>query len=143
MDWTVQPQSPQRIAGERRQDHRYDIELELHWKLIRRKRVVDSGVGRTLDLSSSGVLFDATRSLAHGFNVELSVSWPVLLHNVAPMQLLITGKIVRVEGSRAAIRCIQHEFRTAGTAAEHRNPMPAAARTPQVWSSLAGVSNQF
>jgi hypothetical protein len=143
MDWTVQPKPPQRIAGERRQDHRYDIELDLHWKLIRRKRVVSTGVGRTLDLSSSGVLFDAKRELSQGFNVELSVSWPVLLHNVAPMQLLITGKIVRVEGSRVAVRCTQHEFRTAGISAEHRNLVGAATRPPQGWSSQAGIANQL
>jgi hypothetical protein len=143
MDWTGQPKPLQRIAGERRQDHRYDIDLELRWKLIRRKRVVDSGTGRTIDLSSGGVLFEAARELAHGFNVELSIAWPVLLHNVAPMQLVIIGKIVRVKGSQTAIRTLQHEFRTTGVPAEHRGVLAAATRTPVPWFNESGGLNRL
>jgi hypothetical protein len=47
--------------------------------------------------------------------VELSIAWPALLHNIAPMQLVVSGRIVRAEGARAAVRMVQHEFRTAGS----------------------------
>src|SRR5690348_4094691 len=87
-----------RIAGDRRQDRRYQLHLEVKWKLIRRRRVLDTGTGQTLDVSSGGMLFDAGRHLPEGLNVELSISWPVLLHNVAPMQLVASGKIVRSNG---------------------------------------------
>ena len=46
------------------------------------------------------------------------------LHNVAPMQLVATGKIVRCNGRQVAIQTTQHEFRTAGISAEHRNAQP-------------------
>ena len=120
MDWLEQPKAVDSIAGERRGDRRYEIHLELKWRLIRRKKVVQSGVGHTLDFSSGGVLFDAGRELVAGLNVELSVSWPVLLHKIKPMQLVISGKIVRVQGTRAALRMTQHEFRTAAMATAHR-----------------------
>ncbi|MBZ5625962.1 MAG: PilZ domain-containing protein [Acidobacteriia bacterium] len=120
------------IGGERRYDRRYQLQLELRWKLIRRKKVLDSGAGRTIDLSSSGILFDAVQALPVGLNVELSVSWPVLLHNVAPMQLVVSGRIVRSSGSQVAIHVTQHEFRTVGIPAEHRPVLVTAARTPQV-----------
>ena len=58
-----------------------------------------------------------------GLNVELSIAWPVLLHNVAPMQLVVSGRIVRSEGRRTAIQMMQHEFRTAGTPIDRRNPL--------------------
>jgi hypothetical protein len=103
------------IAGERRADKRYTLLLDLRWKLVRRRRVLESGTGHTLDLSSSGILLDAGRHLPEGLNLELSVSWPVLLHNVAPLQLSVSGRIVRSEGSQAAIQMVQHEFRTART----------------------------
>jgi hypothetical protein len=118
------------IAGERRFDRRYQLQLELRWKLIRRRKLQDTGVGRTIDLSSGGIMFDATRPLPVGLNVELSVSWPVLLHNVAPMQLVICGRIVRASGSHAAVQVTQHEFRTVGVPADPRLAAVAASRTP-------------
>jgi len=121
----------ERIGGDRRFDRRYQLQLEVRWKLIRRKKVQDSGAGRTIDLSSGGVLFDAKRPLPVGLNVELSISWPVLLHNVAPMQLVASGRIVRSIGAQVAIHITQHEFRTVGNPHDHRQ-MSAAARTPGV-----------
>lgn len=126
------------IAGDRRRDKRYETELDLRWKLIRRRRVLESGEGRTLDLSSGGILFDAGRPLPAGLNVELSIAWPVLLHAVAPLQLMVYGKIVRSDGRRTAVRMVQHEFRTAGTAMERR--LALAVSTQPVLSHLSRVS---
>jgi hypothetical protein len=102
------------IHGERRADRRYPIELELRYKLIRRKKVLETGVGRTLDLSSGGIMFETERPLPRGFSVELAVHWPVLLRNIAPLHLIVKGKVVRTEDGRTAIRMSQHEFRTMG-----------------------------
>ena len=118
------------IGGDRRQDRRYHLQLELKWKLIRRRRVLDTGTGQTVDVSSGGILFDAGRHLPEGLNVELSIAWPVLLHNVAPMQLVAAGKIVRGDGHRVAIRTAQHEFRTVGIPSEHRNVLAGATHNP-------------
>jgi hypothetical protein len=120
------------IGGDRRQDRRYQLQLELKWKLIRRRRVLDTGTGQTVDISSGGFLFDAGRHLPDGLNVELSVAWPVLLHNVAPIQLVATGKVVRANGRHVAIQIIQHEFRTTGSPAEHRGMRAAAAPNPAI-----------
>jgi hypothetical protein len=114
------------INGERRSDRRYDLRLEARWKLIRRRRVLDTGSGQTIDLSSGGLLLEAGRPLPVGLNVELSVSWPVLLHNTAPLQLVVTGRIVRSEGSLAGIRMVQHEFRTVAVQTEQRRVAAAA-----------------
>src|SRR6266481_9117728 len=100
--FSIDPENPQEneetIAGDRRTDRRYDITLELRWKLIRRRRVLDTGTGTTADLSSGGLQFDAGRHLPEGLNVEVSINWPVLLHNVAPLQLIVIGRIVRARG---------------------------------------------
>jgi len=121
------------IAGDRRQDRRYQLQLECKWKLIRRRRVLDTGTGHTIDASSGGLLFDAGRHLPEGLNVELSIAWPVLLHNVAPMQLVASGKIVRSNGRHAAIHTVTHEFRTAG--------IPAQQRTAKTGQDPAVLSN--
>ena len=90
----------------------------------------DSGVGRTIDVSSGGILFDASRPLPVGLNVELSVSWPVLLHNVAPLQLVVSGRIVRVHNHQIAVQMVQHEFRTAGLGGEKNHMLATAGRGP-------------
>lgn len=134
-----QPHEQESIGGERRRDRRYDIQLELRWKLIRRRKVLESGTGRTIDFSSKGVLFDAFRELAPGLGVELSISWPVLLQDAASMRLVVSGKIVRVNGTQAAVRISQHEFRTAGVPQGPRVWPPSAGRTPSaVWLNVAG-----
>ena len=106
--------------------------------MIRRRRILDTGTGQTIDLSSGGILFDAGRHLPEGLNVELSVSWPVLLHNVAPMQLVISGRIKRSNGRTAGIQTNQHEFRTAGGSTEPRaKGMTATPGNPALLSSRA------
>jgi len=87
-------------------------------------------VGRTIDLSGGGILFEAHRTLPVGLNVELSIAWPILLHNAAPLQLLVSGRIVRVSGSRVAIRMTQHEFHTAGLPTGERDVPAPGSRTP-------------
>ena len=113
MTRTKQCNETEGIAGERRFDRRYELQLKLRWKLIRRRKLQDAGVGRTLDLSSGGIQFDAARPLPVGLNVELSISWPVLLRAVSPMQLVVSGRIVRSYGTHSAIQVAQREFRTA------------------------------
>jgi hypothetical protein len=120
MDWAEEAEKIDSINGDRRHDRRYRIHLDLRWKLIRRRRVLDTGVGQTVDLSSGGILFDPGRQLPVGLNVELAIAWPVLLRNEAPMQLLVSGRIVRTVQNRIAVAMTQHEFRTAGAPADQR-----------------------
>jgi len=127
----------QRIAGDRRQDRRYSLQLDCRWKLIRRRRVLDSGTGNTIDLSSGGLQFDAGRHLPEGLNVEVSINWPVLLHNVAPLQLVVSGRIVRARGRMIAVRSVQHEFRTIGVPTEQLNSLGGPRGGPTMLASPA------
>jgi hypothetical protein len=132
MAWAEQTKQIDGINGDRRYDRRYGIALDLRWKLVRRRKVLDSGTGSTLDLSSGGILFNGGRQLPVGLNVELSISWPALLHNVAAMQLVVSGRIVRTNGLQTAIHMTQHEFRTTGIPTDHRGVLATAARTPSL-----------
>ena len=124
----TEPNPTDQIGGERRSDRRYDIALNVRWKLIRRRRVLDSGTGKTIDVSSGGLLLETDRELPSGLNIELSISWPVLLHNVAPLQLVVAGRVVRTTGQRIGIRMTQHEFRTMSIPAERRNELAVVPR---------------
>jgi hypothetical protein len=109
------------------------MQLQLRWKLVRRRRELDAGTGRTIDMSSGGILFQAGCELPPGMNVELSIAWPALLHNVRPMQLFVTGRVVRSQGDWAAIRTLTHEFRTVGI------PMPQREMTMPRSDRAGGV----
>jgi hypothetical protein len=120
MEWSEEAEQLDGINGDRRQDRRYRIHLDLRWKLIRRRRVLESGVGQTVDLSSGGIFFDPGRQLPIGLRVELAITWPVLLRNEAPMQLIVSGRIVRAGQNGVGVSMSQHEFRTSGTLSDPR-----------------------
>ena len=103
----------QSVAGEdQRAARRYSIKLPVQWKLKQGSRVVESGTGTTVNLSSRGILFETNGDLRVGPKIELSISWPFLLLRAVSLQLLVAGEIVRVRGRRVALRMLHHEFRT-------------------------------
>jgi hypothetical protein len=104
-------------AGDRRRDRRYEIQLDLCWKLIYLCRVLETGTGRTIDLSNGGVHYETGRRFPAGLDMELSIAWPAIVDEMAPRQLVVCGKIVRSDGGRTVIRKHQHEFRCAGAGA--------------------------
>lgn len=101
-------------ANDRRANRRYGLRLNLRWKVIRRRQIAETGDGVTIDVSSGGILFEADRPLPIGLAVELSVAWPVLLHNVAQLQLVVSGRVVRSRDGCTALQMMKHEFRTVG-----------------------------
>ena len=96
---------------ERRLDRRYPISIELAFKVRRGGRVVQSGTGRTLDVSSRGVLFESESELPPAGRIDLTLAWPVLLNEEVGLNLCVTGHPVRVEGNRAAITFTRYVFR--------------------------------
>jgi PilZ domain len=100
--------------ADQRLNRRYPIALEIEYKLLRKGRVERLGLGRTLNVSSGGVLFEANEPLPAGSSVELLMQWPFMLEGVCPLKLVILGSVVRSDGKGVAVRTKHHEFRTAG-----------------------------
>ena len=98
--------------GDRRSRRRYAVALAVRWKLLPGKTVPQSGTGLTLNLSSHGMLFQTDRELRPGWGIEASIAWPVLLSNVARLQLVMAGEVVWTAGGIVAVRIRHHEFRT-------------------------------
>jgi hypothetical protein len=97
---------------ERRIKVRFPLHRELRYKLLEDDTIVASGCGETLDVSSGGVSMSLDQPLTEGAFVELSISWPVLLDQTCPMRLIAFGRVVRIEGKRAACTIDKYEFRT-------------------------------
>lgn len=98
--------------NERRNAERMSIEREVHYRVLNKKDGEAEAIGRTLNISSSGVLFTTQHMLPPGRRLELAISWPAQLDNRCSLKLVARGRVVRYEGDRAALEILQHEFRT-------------------------------
>ena len=100
--------------GDQRSNGRYPIALELQYKLLNKGRVQSLGSGKTLNISSGGVLFEADNLLPTSGPIELALSWPFLLEGVCGLKLVMRGRIVRSDAKATAVKAEFHEFRTSG-----------------------------
>jgi hypothetical protein len=92
------------------------IEREMRYKVMGGKKSIKQvGLGKTLNMSSGGVLFTTETPLPAGERVEIAVSWPAQLNDVLPLKLVAMGRLVRTEDSQAAISVERYEFKTRGS----------------------------
>ena len=103
------------IDRERRVKRRFRIDQEVRYKMLYGQRIAETGVGRTMNISSGGVWFSTENMLTSGMPVELSMNWPVLLNDSCPMKLMIYGCVVRSNEKGAAVTIERYEFRTQGS----------------------------
>ncbi|HVO96649.1 MAG TPA: PilZ domain-containing protein [Bryobacteraceae bacterium] len=106
--------------ADRRHSDRFPIEREVRYRVLNKRSNEESGAGKTLNISSSGVLFTTEHLLLPGRRMELAISWPAQLNNKCALKLVARGRVVRFEGGRAAIEIQHYEFRTQAS-------MPTAA----------------
>ncbi len=100
--------------ADRRSKRRFNIEQGLRYRLLYGSRIAESGTGRTVNISSSGVWFKTDTILSTGLPVELAMTWPARLNDVCPMKLMIYGCVVRSDAEGAALAIERYEFRTQG-----------------------------
>ncbi len=105
-------QQDQYFENDRRATDRFPIESDLRYKLMEARHILETGQGRTLNMSSGGILFTAETRLLVGRRVELSVEWPAQLNENCGLKLVALGRIVRSNSETAAIRIEKYDFRT-------------------------------
>lgn len=110
--------------NERRAKKRFQIEQEVRYKMLYGQRIAETGVGKTVNVSSGGVFFTTENTLTAGMPVELSMSWPVLLNDSCPMKLMIYGCVIRCSEKGAAVAIERYEFRTQGSRAFQQQHHP-------------------
>ena len=71
-----------------------------------------SGEGRTLNISSCGILVERPHQLSLGAVLEMRIDWPSLLDGKVALQLVVVGRVIRCERSRFAAILHQYQFRT-------------------------------
>jgi hypothetical protein len=98
--------------NDRRSEQRYPVKVALEYRIVLRNRKVATGIGGTVNISSSGVLVQTASSLPRGVTIELSIAWPARLNNTVALKLHVIGKTVRAQGNCTAVVIRRHEFRT-------------------------------
>ena len=97
---------------DRRANSRFPVREEVRYRVLNAKSLKLFGVGRTLDISSGGILFTTEDKLPIGKLVEVAVNWPVTLGGVCALRFVAVGRIVRAERYKAAVRIERYEFKT-------------------------------
>jgi len=100
------------IVSERRGTNRFPVREDVRYRVVQSKSHQISGSGTTLNIGSGGILFTTEEPLPIGRTVELSVNWPARLDGTCPLQFVATGRVVRSEDNRAAVRIERYEFKT-------------------------------
>ncbi len=110
----VLPRNREPGHEDRRSARRFPISCVLQYRILG-QGTWEIGHGKTVNMSSGGMLFVTDRVLAPGRKVEVQVQWPVKLNERAGLKLVVIGEVVRAGSGgeiQAAIRIERYEFRT-------------------------------
>lgn len=108
---------PKTIVSERRDSHRFPLALDVRYTLAG-QQTMEMGYGHTVDISSCGLSFIPDRPVSVGQNIEAVIDWPARLHGTVRLQLILSGVVVRSDGTGTALRIQRYEFKTRRVAQE-------------------------
>jgi hypothetical protein len=97
---------------ERRASKRFPIERIISYRVIGHGPVGDSGTGRTVNMSSGGILIVTDRPLPPGMLLEVEVDWPTAADE-GSLKLFVQGQIVRSKKNDVALaglKILRHTF---------------------------------
>jgi hypothetical protein len=66
-----------------------------------------------LDMSATGIRFDATNPLAVGTAIDIVVDWPGIYHGGDEVRLFLSGTVCRTSLDGTALEITNHDFRFA------------------------------
>lgn len=98
---------------ERRENQRYPVNLKVRYRTLGEPPEI-TGFGRTIDVSSGGMLVACPHGVQAGVKLQVTLEWPIALEGTIPLQLVVHGKVVRHEESRFALVFSRYQFRTKG-----------------------------
>ena len=119
-----QPPSPEPQFDERRSKTRYSIDLVVRFCNTRGSSR-SYNIGRTVNISSSGLLVASESTVREGTSLELMIEWPWRLDGAVPLQLVTTGVVVRTSPSTFALALRTYQFRTMKRKPELEKSTPA------------------
>lgn len=100
----------QEMVGDRRRGRRFDVRLTLRYRLSQKGTDSRWSTGITRDMSKDGLVFKTRRPLPVGAHVEVRIDWPARQESLCPIDLQVTGFVVRSENGKTAVRISSHRF---------------------------------
>ncbi len=110
----LDPSANEIQRSDRRRTDRFPLACEMVYRMSGKRLAHEQGSGKTIDMSSGGVRFEADRPLTPGKRIEMAIRWPAQLDNRCSLKLIARGRVVRSSGNQAAVAIQQYEFRTMG-----------------------------
>jgi hypothetical protein len=118
-----------RVRFERRERPRYPIALALNVRGLEEKG--RTGHGKSINISSAGILFRSTSHLLAGDHATVTAEWPVTCDG-EPLVLVMQGQIIWTKGSTTAMSITRHSLVPASTITKacHKQELQTDEETP-------------
>jgi PilZ domain len=101
------------MPAERRAKARFPVEMNVRYRTVTGGLAARSGVGRTLNVSSRGLLIASEEDLVEdGTRLKISLEWPARLQGGTPLQLIAVCRVIRCQPDAFAVRLERYQFRT-------------------------------
>jgi PilZ domain len=110
--------------GQRRSNDRYPVAADVVYKLMGDGRILTEGRGRSVNMSSKGLLIETEAALVPGFLIEVQIDWPASLDDCVCLSLHVRGRTLRCNGNHTAVAIGGYEFRTRRRA-QARSSLPS------------------
>jgi hypothetical protein len=89
----------------------YPVKIEVHYRFWAGSRLLNTGMGRTVDISNSVILFESEDALPLGRRINLTIPWPARGNPEVRLALHVLGRTVRGLGNRTTVEIIRCGFR--------------------------------
>src|ERR1700694_3727669 len=101
---------------DRRSGIRFPLQQEARFRVLESRKHTPQSTGRTVEMSSKGIVLECDRVLPVGSKVEIAVNWPAQLNDKCRLKFVAVAKVLRSANNRTALLIEKHEFRTQGAA---------------------------
>ncbi len=90
---------------QRRSADRFPMDRDIRYRVLERKGSEPFQLGKTINMSSHGVLFTTDQSLNPGRYLEISISWPAQLNSQVALKFVARRyKSINMNSARRALR---------------------------------------
>jgi c-di-GMP-binding flagellar brake protein YcgR len=102
----------ERPGSQDRSNCRYSVTADVTYQLTGYDKTITAGSGRSVDISSGGVLLETEDILPVGVDIALQIAWPAKLDQQVRLALHVRGRTVRSDGNHTAVVITGKEFHT-------------------------------
>jgi hypothetical protein len=88
----------------------YPVKIEVRYRFWGRSRLLKTGMGRTVDISNSVILFESEDTLPLGRRINLTIPWPARGNPEVRLALHVVGRTVGGLGNRTTVEILRCGF---------------------------------